>query len=187
MVTAVLPEGASAWTRELADAALPEEIERREVLDGQLIVEMGAPRLLHQVVVTHLLVELSLARPAGWLALGSPLDVPMPWGDVAQPDIVVLQPTQFEMVKGVLLAPTMLVEVLSPSTSGRDLVVKRRLYERHGTAHYVIVDADERTFTWLRRDDLGRLVEVAVAPERMRMDVPFEVELTLPAAVLWRL
>jgi Uma2 family endonuclease len=42
-------------------------------------------------------------------------------------------------------APTLVVEVLSPSTTQIDLVRKRQLYARHGVPYYWIVDPDALT------------------------------------------
>jgi Uma2 family endonuclease len=42
-------------------------------------------------------------------------------------------------------APNLVVEILSPTSSSRDLHQKRRLYARHGVAEYWIAEPDDGT------------------------------------------
>ena len=44
-------------------------------------------------------------------------------------------------------APDLVVEILSPSTAGRDRTLKRSLYARHGVGEYWLVDPDDETVT----------------------------------------
>ena len=159
MSTLTLPPGHTYWTRDLADSLLPDDAFRREVLDGELILAPNAPAIRHQDLLMHLLRQIDAALPAGWKLFTSPVDVAFPWGDVAQPDLVACSAEQVDLEVGLIAAPSVVVEVLSPSTRGRDLVVKRRLYERHGIETYVI--ADPVALTVLARDEDGRLVETA--------------------------
>ena len=39
----------------------------------------------------------------------------------------------------------MVIEILSPSTSGLDRTLKRRLYAKHGVREYWLVDPDAKT------------------------------------------
>lgn len=178
MSVATLPAGQRHWTRELADAVLPDTVQRREVLEGELVVPVNAPHPRHQVAVATLFEQLIRARPPGWYVLTSPLDVPMPWGDVAQPDLVVCSPDQLDLDTGVTAPPALVLEVLSPSTRRHDLVVKRRLFERLGIERYVIVDVHGPEMTMLGQDPDGRLVEVSRAAS-IELTEPFPVRLAL--------
>ena len=40
------------------------------------------------------------------------------------------------------MSPHMLLEILAPGTADRDRTVKKKLYHRHGVAHYWVVDPD---------------------------------------------
>ena len=171
MSTLTLPPGHAFWTLELADSLLPDDAFRREVLDGELIVAPNAPAIRHQDLLMHLLRQIDVALPPGWKLFTSPVDVAFPWGDVAQPDLIACSAEQVDLDVGLIAAPSMVVEVLSPSTRGRDLVVKRRLYERHGIETYVIADPNALTLTVLTRDEDGRLIETVEGPT---------VELTRP-------
>jgi Uma2 family endonuclease len=52
------------------------------------------------------------------------------------------------------------VEILSPSTAGKDVTRKRWAYEAAGVPEYLIVDPDERVGLLLRLED-GRYEEAA--------------------------
>lgn len=138
--------------------------------------ELITPR--HKVAVATLFEQLIRARPPGWYVLTSPLDVPMPWGDVAQPDLVVCSPDQLDLDTGVTAPPALVLEVLSPGTRRHDLVVKRRLFERLGIERYVIVDLHGPEMTLLGQDPDGRLVEVSRAAS-IELTEPFPVRLAL--------
>ena len=49
--------------------------------------------------------------------------------------------------RGVAGAPDLVIEILSESTTHRDLDLKLRLYEEHGVRCYIIVDPWGKTFT----------------------------------------
>lgn len=45
------------------------------------------------------------------------------------------------------IAPTLVVEILSPSTARRDQTEKKSIYERNGVEEYWLVDPDEQSVT----------------------------------------
>ena len=55
------------------------------------------------------------------------------------------------------VVPDLVVEVLSPSTSRRDRVAKRDIYERSGVREYWLLDARRREITVVNRNAEGRL------------------------------
>ncbi|RKX97501.1 MAG: hypothetical protein DRZ90_06090 [Spirochaetes bacterium] len=59
---------------------------------------------------------------------------------VVQPDMSVICDSSKIMDKGCLGAPDLIIEILSPSTSKKDL------YEKHGVKEYWIVDPGNRYF-----------------------------------------
>src|SRR5699024_12476206 len=63
-----------------------------------------------------------------------------------QPDLLAARSTDFteEDLPG---PPVLAIEVLSPSTRGMDLLLKRERLERAGCAHYWVVDPDEPAIT----------------------------------------
>ena len=106
--------------------------------------------------------------------LPAPLDVLLPKADeadeqvdtVVQPDIVVLCDTSKLTHHGVRGAPDWVIEILSPSTAGRDQREKRELYERHGVAEYWIVAPTERLL-WVYRLEAGVYGKPAIYDEAM--------------------
>jgi Uma2 family endonuclease len=89
----------------------------------------------------------------GWL-LTAPLDVFFSGADPVQPDIVVLVPDSNTslVARGIEGPPDLLVEVLSPSNRGHDLLTKRALYARAGVREYWIVDPESRAVEVLTLD-----------------------------------
>jgi len=127
--------------------ALPHDA-RAELISGELYVT-PAPSFEHQRVVTRLLRR--LADECERLTLGevvvSPLDVHLPTGDVVQPDLVVVAPSQAALCRpsGFHGSPRLLIEILSPGNAERDRIVKRDLYASSGVAEYWIVDPGARS------------------------------------------
>ena len=125
---------------------LPDDGNRYEAIEGELYVTR-APSVRHQTISKRLERELfrileDTGRGQVWHA---PLGVHFPaTGEGVQPDIIFVSDERRRIVapdelKG---APDLVVEILSPSTDGRDRGVKRTLYERQGVAEYWIVDAE---------------------------------------------
>jgi Uma2 family endonuclease len=131
--------------------ALPNDGRRYEIHDGELCVT-PAPSLEHQIIsarlFTHLMKYLELRR-AG-LLLYAPLDVILAdrvdETTIIQPDIVYIAPDRMSITspRGLEAAPTLAVEILSPSTRTVDRVVKRRLYARYETPYLWLIDPDAR-------------------------------------------
>ena len=64
---------------------------------------------------------------------------------IVQPDILVVCDKSKLDQRGLKGAPDMVIEVVSPSTAGRDRGVKRDLYERNGVREYWLVDYSNKT------------------------------------------
>jgi Uma2 family endonuclease len=131
---------------------LPDE-PRCELLYGRFLV-MAAPSALHQFVLGEIFLLLrDIARRRGGWAFVSPIDVALADHSVVQPDVIYVSPGRTSMVRDrVEGAPDLVVEVLSPGTTRRDLGEKLRLYAEVGVAEYWIVDPRERRFEFLAND-----------------------------------
>lgn len=151
------------------------EGERWELIDGVPYAMSPAPDWGHQSLVASLtaLIHHHLkGKPCR--VLPSPLDVLLPEGDeaddrvdtVVQPDLVVLCDASKLTRHGVRGAPEWVIEILSPSTAGRDQREKRELYERHGVAEYWIVSPAERLL-WIYRLEAGAYGKPAIYDEGM--------------------
>ncbi len=123
--------------------------ERWELIDGIAYNMSPAPNRRHQGISMELSAQFhSYLRDKPCKAYHAPFDVRLPEGDeadeetstVVQPDLVVVCDPDKLDDKGCRGAPDLVVEILSPSTSGRDLKLKFNLYERRGVREYWIVD-----------------------------------------------
>jgi Uma2 family endonuclease len=120
---------------------------RYEVLEGTLIMA-PAPNRFHQAISRNLcriLYGHLHRRPIG-KAYDAPFDVYLDEETVVQPDFVfVAAQSKAKLIpEGVEGAPDLVVEILSPATSARDLGVKRRLYARAGVRELWILSPETR-------------------------------------------
>lgn len=134
----VMPRG-DEWT--VADLAmLPDDGLQYELADGVLLVS-PAPRPRHQVVVGELYLRLRASCPPDLQVLLSPVDFQPTSRRSLQPDLLVVR--RIDVGEDSIVAPLLLaVEVLSPSTRSKDLLLKRGLYEDSGVTSYWTVDPD---------------------------------------------
>jgi Uma2 family endonuclease len=122
--------------------ALPEE--RRELIDGELIVP-SSPSTRHQLAVSELLRRLANhAREHGGVALTAPYDIKFSDINVLQPDVLYVAPENLAIIeeKFASKAPDLVVEVSSPSTRKLEHLRKRELYEAYGVREYWVVDIE---------------------------------------------
>ena len=171
----VMPAISSARRYTAAEVlALPADGNRYEVVHGELLVT-PAPRAVHQLVVWELSVRLdnylvALGRPAR--AVAGPADITWDEETTVQPDILVVPAhevtTTWRSYRTLLLA----VEVLSPSSTRGDRVVKRRLYQEQRVGLYWIVDADKRLVEVWRPDDEAPEIVTDVLRWQVTPDTP---------------
>jgi Uma2 family endonuclease len=77
----------------------------------------------------------------------APTDVLLTGTTVVQPDLIFLAKDRLHLVTGQAIegSPTLVVEILSPSTHQTDRVTKAQLYARYGVPQYWLIDPEERT------------------------------------------
>ena len=129
-------------------AALPDDGRRYELHDGELSVT-PSPGRTHQAIVGRLFANMLAhvtARELGEVYV-APFDTILSNTTVVQPDIVFVANERLAILaeRGVEGAPTLVVEVISPSTVRIDRVTKLALYARHAVPHCWIVDPAART------------------------------------------
>jgi len=143
------------WTAEMV-RALPDDGNRYELLDGELLVS-PAPSYLHQRAL-RLLYEL-IAPYVHGNALGevlwSPADIELRPETILQPDLFVVPEPLAGHVKqwSDIDALLLVVEVLSPSTAFSDRNRKRPEYQKKQIPEYWIVDLDARLVERWRPSD----------------------------------
>jgi Uma2 family endonuclease len=148
-----LTKPAGSWTYEDL-FSLPDDGRRYEIIEGELY-EMPAQNWDHAVTIMNLILLLApVVQALGGRVLTAPLDVFFEGANPVQPDLVVILPGWNGMVaqRGPQGPPDLLVEVLSPSNRGHDLLTKRALYARAGVREYWIVDPASQTVEVLTLD-----------------------------------
>jgi len=168
-------------------AALPADGRRYEIHDGELSVT-PAPSPEHQMIIGNLYAVLRqhvIARGLGQVLL-SPLDVILMETAIVQPDIVYLDRARLAAIsrRGIEGAPTLVVEVLFPSTTLADRRTKWQLYARHGVPYYWIVDPEGRAIEALVLGPDGYSLEVRASGTKPLALPPFPALALVPAA-LW--
>ncbi len=165
------------WTVEDLDA-LPDDGLQYELVDGVLLVS-PSPVPKHQRAVVEMTLLLRLAQAEDCEVFVAPLDFRPTRRRSLQPDVLVVRREDVGPTN--ITAPLLLaVEVLSPGTRAKDLLLKRGIYEESGVASYWIVDPDEPSITVLELDDTGRYVETAraVGEEDVVINRPYPVTVT---------
>lgn len=124
--------------------------ERWELIDGVAYDMCAAPVRKHQELSFNLTVLIGeYLKGKECRAYTAPFDVFLPdyidqdtddISTVVQPDLSVICNPNKLIDKGCYGAPDLIIEILSPSTSKKDLNEKFQLYEKHGVKEYWIVD-----------------------------------------------
>ena len=121
---------------------------RHEVLDG-VHVASPSPVYRHQTISRR--IQYQLYRQIELEGLGqavyAPMDIELGIHDIVEPDIFVVLKDNEKIIgeTHVRGAPDLIIEILSPSTSGRDLGIKKERYQISGVPEYWIVDPDAET------------------------------------------
>lgn len=114
--------------------------ERWEIVEGIAYGMSPGPAARHQRIVASLYLQMaSHFKSRKCEVFLSPMDVKLSPFDVVQPDLlVVCDPSQVKPshIEG---PPTLVVEILSPSSHEHDRLRKTRLYARSGVREYWIV------------------------------------------------
>ena len=167
--------------------ALPDDGRRYEILDGALAVT-PAPGRRHQRAVGALFRVLDghvRGHELGEVYV-SPFDVILDDTSIVQPDIVYVAATRLGIVaeRGVEGAPSLAVEVTSPSTRQHDRNTKLGLYARHGVPHVWIVDPEARSIdAYVLRSGVYAREAHAAGDAALRAE-PFS-DLEIPTPTLW--
>jgi Uma2 family endonuclease len=159
------PAGAPARLTYADLLLLPDDGKRHEIIDGVHYVT-AAPNVRHQVVVGRLYIDVCAhlkEHPASGHAFLAPFDVVLSDFDVVEPDLLFIAHDHLGILTDANAQgpPTLVVEVLSPSTRKRDVQIKRRLFERTGVREYWIVDPELDTVQVFRPTADGKLTREA--------------------------
>ena len=157
--------------------ALPEDGMRYELVDGTLLVT-PAPLPIHQTAVVELSFRLRLACPADLQVFVAPLDFRPNGRRSLQPDVLVCR--REDVGERAIERPLLLaVEILSPATRAKDLLLKRGLYEEAGVTSCWIFDPESVELTVLELS-AGRYAGQAL----VRGDEVFEAKLPFSVRIV---
>ncbi|WP_276356079.1 type II toxin-antitoxin system prevent-host-death family antitoxin [Cohnella caldifontis] len=132
--------------------------QRYELIDG-VVYNLAAPSYKHQKAVQEILGTFyNWFKGKDCVPLTSPFDITLPKSSdnicVVQPDVfVICDKTNLDDKGKYLGTPTLVVEVLSPSTRSKDMLKKLELYKECGVREYWIVDPMKDQVLVYRLDD----------------------------------
>ena len=171
------------WT--YADyAALQDDGNRYEIIDG-VIYMAPAPLTAHQsasnLFATYLTISVQFAGLGRVFA--APTDVELTLSNVLQPDVIVVLNANMHIITASRItgAPDLIVEIISPGTSGYDRREKQDAYANAGVTEYWIADPSTQTVELLQLDgqayrSLGVFRGQANLPSQVVPDLPVKVE-----------
>ena len=126
---------------------LPED-KRYEIIDGELFM-VPSPNEAHQHILAYIfncVFNYVKINKLGYVYC-APFDVLFSEEDIVQPDIIFVSDKNKKIITkdNIQGTPDLLVEILSPGTSKRDLGIKKKLYAKNGVREYWVVDPAQET------------------------------------------
>lgn len=143
----------------------------RELIQGRIFKMSPAPGSLHQKVSGELFRQLAnFLKGKRCHVFSAPFDVRLPLSSklkadqeiitVVQPDLCVICDATKIDERGCLGAPDWIIEILSSSTSSKDLREKFDVYEEAGVSEYWVVHPQEQTLLIYTLDASGKYVGI---------------------------
>jgi Uma2 family endonuclease len=166
-------------------AALPDDGRRYELHWGELWVT-PAPGTRHQEAIVNiigLLLQHVRSRGLGKVFV-APTDCILSNVTVVQPDVLYIATDRLTIIseRGIEGAPTLVLEVLSPSTAHLDRDRKMKLYLEHGVPYYWIVDPESHSVEAYTLTGAAYALAVRVTSELAALP-PFSDLMVDPASI----
>jgi Uma2 family endonuclease len=114
---------------------------RWELIDGFPYAMSPSPIIKHQEVEINIILELSKKNNCERCKILHEMDWKVKDDTIVRPDVVLVCGT-FIGDKYIIQTPSIIFEILSPSTAKKDRKPKYSLYEENSVKYYVIVDID---------------------------------------------
>ena len=156
---------------------LPEE-ERCELIDG-VIYDLSSPVVSHQDIAAEIVVKFRnhvKEKGGSCKAFMSPIDVILDEKTIVQPDVLILcdrSKIEKGRIKG---GPDLVLEVVSPSSKRRDLVLKLNKYMESGVREYWIVDPmNEKVTVYLFGSEWGDKSDLVIGDYTFSDKVPVSI------------
>ncbi len=160
---------------------LPDDGQRYEILDGQVVVSPSAGSShqgIQAVLLYHFVARIQRRRRG---RVFGDLDCHLAEHDIVRPDLLVVLPAHKGRITEthIVGTPDLVVEILSPGNAARDRSQKKHRYEVAGTPELWLVDGKKRTVTQFVHDG-KRFGPAAVHTTSIRLAILPEVEIPLP-------
>ncbi len=164
---------------------IPDDGRRHELLGGRLYMT-PAPDTWHQHVLKRLflILERFFEEAGRGRVFFSPIDVILSNEDVFQPDLVVVTTPRQIARRGIEGPPTVIVEILSPSSMQYDRTVKAQRYALFGVPHYWMVEPEARPFECYALEAEHYVLRMS-GRDRASLSPPDFPGLTIPLAEIW--
>lgn len=142
--------------------------ERVELIRGKVFNLSSSPGTMHQLILGEIFVQISnhLRHTISKVFL-SPFDVRLnstkendysKIHNVVQPDIcVICNPEKIDS-KGCIGAPDLIVEVLSPGNTDKEMKEKFEIYEENGVKEYWLVEPDHHIVLVYKLNEDGKFI-----------------------------
>lgn len=132
---------------------LPEDV-RAELIEGNLIYNQAAPSRIHQTILMELagtIREYIRSKGCSCKVFPAPFAVQLKKDSptIVEPDISVICDRTKLTTRGCSGAPDWIIEIVSPSNSSNDYILKLNLYANARVREYWIVDpSSEKVFVY---------------------------------------
>lgn len=169
-VNAVLENPGGVWTYG-GYSALNDEV-CFEIINGKALMS-PSPELFHQRWARNIFVAVQRHIEAHKLGevFFAPVDVVLDETNVVQPDIIFVSTASAGILdrRGVMGAPDLVVEIISPTSLRRDRYDKRELYARFGVKEFWLADVANQSIEVLCLEEGGyRLLCCATTVGKVR-------------------
>lgn len=166
-----------------ADYLLWQFKERVELIKGKIFKMSPAPNTRHQVISTNLQGNLFIyLRDQPCKLFSAPFDVRLfdskrsasanrDIYTVVQPDLCVICDSTKLDEKGCLGAPDLVIEILSPGNSQKEMYNKFLLYQECGVREYWLVDTDRSAVLLYILNESGKYVGLQPAIQVLRSTI----------------
>lgn len=141
--------------------------ERLELIRGRIFKTSG-PNTKHQIISLRLTLKISSFLQNNCQLFVAPFDVRLPVKNrkkdhevttVVQPDLCVLCDESKLDERGCCGAPDLMVEILSPGNTRKEMCIKLKLYEESGVKEYWIISQVKENITAFVMDETGKYAE----------------------------
>ena len=137
--------------------------ERVELYLGKVVKISPAPNLQHQRISGIIFIELGIfLKKKPCQVFAAPFDVRLPLAKsekidtVVQPDITIICDESKLDKQGCIGAPDIVMEILSPGNTKKEMREKLRIYQDSGIPEYWLIDPEHEFILLYHLDELGK-------------------------------